>query len=104
MLRILLKTIAEQHNVATKLIANASDLEQLAGWVEANADLSKMLPEILENSSGLTDNQAVPPLLCLQGWRYDLFGRHANLLIQGKIALSVAKSKIIMVPNDLTAS
>ena len=104
MLRILLKTIAEQHNVAAKLIANGSDLEQLAGWVEANADLSKMLPAILENSTGLSDNQAVPPLLCLQGWRYDLFGRHANLLIQGKIALSVAKSKIVMVPNDLILS
>ena len=102
MLRILLKTIAEQHNVAAKLIANSSDLEQLAGWVEANATITSQASS--ENSSELSDNQAVPPLLCLQGWRYDLFGRHANLLIQGKIALSVAKSKIIMVPNDLTSS
>ncbi|MDI9350075.1 MAG: ribonuclease D [Candidatus Symbiobacter sp.] len=90
MLKILLKTLCEKHNVATKLVANSGDLEQLSQWVEAQANQAA--------TDGTAD--ALPNLPCLQGWRYDLFGRHAELLIQGKIALTVVNSKIMMVPIE----
>ncbi len=64
LLKVLLKHVTEQHNVAPRLIASASDLDRIA------AD----------------DNADVP---ALKGWRRELFGEHALALKAGKVALSV---------------
>src|SRR3546814_11427240 len=64
LLRVLLKMKCEDNDVAQKLVANASDLEQLA------AD----------------DHAGVP---ALNGWRRELFGEDALALKHGRIALAV---------------
>jgi ribonuclease D len=64
LLRVLLKTTAAKHNVASKIIANASDLEKIA--LDDNADVS-----------------------ALKGWRRDLFGADAIALKHGKISLGL---------------
>ena len=69
LLRVLLKTIAAQHNVATKIVATAKDLEAIA--LDDNADVS-----------------------ALRGWRYDLFGAKALDLKNGKIALGLKDGAI----------
>ncbi|MDA0338418.1 MAG: HRDC domain-containing protein, partial [Proteobacteria bacterium] len=75
LLKVLLKMRCETENVAQKLVASASDLENLA------AD----------------DNADIP---ALQGWRLDLFGKDALALKHGKLALSVRKNQIIVTPVD----
>jgi len=62
LLRVLLKAKTESAGVAAKLIATASDLDQL--------------------SAGLRDVPA------LKGWRHEVFGADALLLCEGKIALA----------------
>jgi len=62
LLRVLLKAKAEQAGVAQKLIANVSELDDIA--------------------AGMTDSHV------LRGWRRDVFGEDALKLCQGKIALS----------------
>ena len=64
LLRVLLKTTAVKHNVASKIIANARDLEKIA--LDDNADVS-----------------------ALKGWRRDLFGSDAIALKHGKISLGL---------------
>lgn len=71
LLKVLLKQVCEEHNVASKLIANTDDLEAIA------AD----------------DNAAVP---ALQGWRRDLFGTLALSLKHGELALSVKNRKVVV--------
>ena len=72
MLRVLLKSKAEQENVASKLIASASDLDALA--------------------AGERDVAA------LRGWRKDVFGNDALRLCDGKVGLMVQGQKVISVP------
>jgi ribonuclease D len=69
LLKVLLKAQCEAHHVAPKLVASASDLEQIA------AD----------------DNAEVPPL---HGWRRGLFGEAALALKRGEIALSADRDRI----------
>ncbi|MCA8869867.1 MAG: ribonuclease D [Rhodobacteraceae bacterium] len=71
LLRVLLKAKAEQAGVAPKLIASASELEDIA--------------------SGDTDGHA------LKGWRRDVFGADALKLCQGKIALSADGSSVKLI-------
>jgi ribonuclease D len=75
MLRVLLKIQCEQHGVAQKLIASASDLDHIA------AD----------------DNADVP---ALSGWRRDIFGGAAIELKHGRIALTIRNRKPIVVPAE----
>lgn len=70
MLKLLLKLNAHEHGLAAKMIANASDLEQLA----------------MDNTEDL-------PLL--QGWRYKVFGQDAENLLKGKLMIGLKKGKII---------
>jgi ribonuclease D len=65
----LLKVIAEQQGVASKVIATVDDLEKIA------AD----------------DNADVP---ALQGWRLEMFGKQALELKRGDIALGFEDKKI----------
>jgi ribonuclease D len=72
LLRVLLKTKCEAHEVAQKLVASASDLELIAAG----------------------DHADVP---AMQGWRRELFGEDALALKQGRIALSVAGKQVRIV-------
>jgi len=68
MLRVLLKAKADNMGVASKLIATASDLDEIA--------------------AGLRDG------LSLKGWRHDVFGADALRLCDGKVGLAVRGDKV----------
>ena len=69
LLRVLLKAIAAEHNVAPKMIASGNDLEKLAISDEAN----------------------IP---ALKGWRYELFGRQALRIKNGELVLTVRDRRV----------
>lgn len=64
LLKVLLKRATEEHGVAAKLLATIADLEKIA----------------------LSDKADVP---ALHGWRYQIFGKDALKLKQGKLALAL---------------
>jgi len=65
LLRVLLKQIADDAGVATRLIANAHDIERLA-------------------------REKDPDIAALRGWRRELFGEQALRLKDGKLALAAS--------------
>ena len=69
MLRVLVKSAADNEGVAQKLIANSADLDAIAG--------------------GLRDVEA------LSGWRKEVFGADALRLCEGKIGLAVKGEKVV---------
>jgi ribonuclease D len=69
LLRVLLKTRCDQHEVAQKLVASGGDLELIAAQDEAD----------------------VP---ALGGWRRELFGEEALKLKHGKLALTAAGKRV----------
>jgi len=71
MLRVLLKSISDNEDVAAKLIASSADLDALA--------------------AGERDVPA------LRGWRKDVFGDEALRLCDGKIGLAVQGQKVVTV-------
>ena len=71
LLRVLLKAKAEQAGVAQKLIATASDLDEIA----------------LGERSGLA----------LKGWRCEVFGKDAIRLCKGEVALSADGTSVKIV-------
>jgi ribonuclease D len=73
LLRVLLKMKCEDNDVAQKLVATVSDLEQIA------AD----------------DNADVP---ALHGWRRELFGEDALALKHGRISLAIENGRVKVVP------
>jgi ribonuclease D len=72
LLRVLLKAKSEETGVAAKLIANASDLDAIAGG-------DRDLP-------------------ALHGWRAEVFGTDALRLCRGEIALSAIGQQVRVVP------
>jgi ribonuclease D len=68
LLKLLLKLSCEDDDIAPKLVCRGGDLELLAGGV-------RTLP-------------------VLGGWRYDLFGRKALDLIEGRLSLRVKDGKL----------
>ncbi|KIT17164.1 Ribonuclease D [Jannaschia aquimarina] len=74
LLRVLLKAKAEGEGVASKLIATASDLDDIA--------------------AGERDG------LWARGWRGEVFGKDALRLCEGTIALACEGSKVRIVPLD----
>lgn len=68
-LKLLLKIIAEQHDVAQKLIATSDDLGKLAMDGE-KADIAAM-----------------------RGWRFELFGEKALSMLSGDLAIKFEKGK-----------
>lgn len=70
MLKVLLKAVSEDANVVPRLIANAADIEKLA-----RGETSDDIP-------------------ALSGWRYDVFGRKAQALLSGKLALSFENAQV----------
>ncbi len=73
LLKVLLKHCCEEHQVAQRLVANTSDLEQIAA--DDNADVT-----------------------ALKGWRRELFGEDALRLKHGKVALSATGTRVRLVP------
>ena len=73
LLRVLLKHVTEEYEVAPRLIASADDLEKLA----------------------LDDKADIP---ALTGWRYEIFGQKALELKHGRLALSVKNGKTKVLP------
>ena len=74
LLRVLLKMKCDRYDVAQKLVANASDLEQIAA-----------------------DDEADVP--ALRGWRRELFGEDALALKHGRIALAIDGNRVGTVPT-----
>ncbi|HEY8067043.1 MAG TPA: ribonuclease D [Methylosinus sp.] len=70
LLKVLLRQVAEETGVATKMIATVEDLEAMAG-----------------------DDAADVP--ALSGWRRTIFGDKALQLKAGKLALAVEKGKVV---------
>jgi ribonuclease D len=70
MLKMLLRINCAEHDVASKLVASAEDLEAIA----------------------IEDNPDVP---AMRGWRLEMFGKDALDLKSGKIALSLQRGKIV---------
>lgn len=64
LLRVLLRLRCEQHDVSQKMVASTADLESIA--------------------AGRDDGVAA-----LHGWRYDIFGKDALALCQGRLALTL---------------
>lgn len=71
-LKMLLKIIAEQEEVATRLIANTSELEQFI--IDPQNKQHKIM----------------------QGWRYEIFGKKAQQIIKGEIFIGLKNNKIIL--------
>lgn len=69
MLRVLLRIKCEEHDVAPKLLANTRDLEQIAA-----------------------DDKADVP--ALKGWRFDVFGKAALAVKQGKTGFVIEDNEI----------
>ncbi|MCF6198431.1 MAG: ribonuclease D [Hyphomicrobiaceae bacterium] len=78
LLKVLLKTTAAKHNVASKIIANAKDIEKIA--LDDEADVA-----------------------ALKGWRRDLFGADALALKNGKISLGLRDGAICAIEINKTA-
>ncbi len=70
LLRVLLKAVSAEHDVAAKLIANTEDLDRIA----------------------LDDNADVP---ALHGWRRELFGEDALALKSGRLAITIRDGRIV---------
>lgn len=75
MLKLLLKINSSQGDVAAKIIASSSDLEDIA-------------------------LQKEPDVKALHGWRYEIFGQDAIALKEGRLMLGLKKNKIVKTYND----
>jgi ribonuclease D len=75
LLKVLLNAVAEQNNVAARLVASAEEIEAL-----------------------VLDESAAHPVL--EGWRGEMFGNDALRLIRGEIALSAQGKRIKIVPVE----
>ena len=72
LMKILLKHQSDEHDIAPSVIAKVDDLKVLVS--EENPDIP-----------------------ALHGWRYELFGQHAEALKAGKLALGVKGRKITLI-------
>lgn len=70
MLKVLLRMKSEKYHVAPKLLANVSDLEQIAAYGK-KADVA-----------------------ALKGWRYEIFGEKALQMTQGKVGFVIENNRI----------
>lgn len=74
LLKVLLKMVCQEQKVAQKLLANAADIELLAG---------------------LGEDAGIP---ALKGWRREVFGETALKVMRGDIGFAIRKGKIIQIP------
>lgn len=71
MLKMLLKIKASEHGIVPRIIAHADDLEEF-------------LIDPKDNT------------IIMQGWRYEIFGKYAQEMLQGKVGLRLKDKKIIL--------
>ena len=74
LLKVLLKHVSEENKVAPKLIAKQIDLEIIASGDKNNIKI-------------------------FQGWRYEIFGKLVENLIEGKIAIKIQNGKLLILNN-----
>ena len=67
---MLLKHVSEDNDVVPRLIANAADIDRIARG-ETSEDIAAM-----------------------HGWRYEMFGRKAQALLSGKLAVSFENGQV----------
>jgi len=79
LLKLLLKIRARELNVAARLIARSDDLEALAAGARGDTPM-------------------------MQGWRYDVFGRAALDLVEGRMGFAVKDGKLVMSEIDTAAA
>ncbi|MDN2584239.1 ribonuclease D [Aquibium sp. ELW1220] len=70
LLKVLLKLVSDEQNVAAKMLASSDDIERIAAEGE---------------------KAAVP---ALQGWRREVFGEKALMLVEGRLALKFDERKV----------
>ena len=70
LLKVLLKHVSDENNVVPRLIANSADIDRIARG-ETDKDIGAM-----------------------SGWRYDIFGKRAQALLNGKLAVSFEGGEI----------
>jgi ribonuclease D len=70
LLKVLLKHVSDEHNVVPRLIANAADIDRIARG-ETSEDIAAMT-----------------------GWRFDMFGKKAQALLKGHLAVSFEGGEI----------
>jgi ribonuclease D len=71
LLKLLLKVRARESDVAPRLIARSDDLDLMAAGQRTGLPM-------------------------LEGWRYDVFGKDALALVEGRLAFSVISGKMVM--------
>ncbi|WP_297323522.1 ribonuclease D [uncultured Bartonella sp.] len=71
LLRVLLKLVADEENIAPRIIANNDDLEKIA----------KRAPH--------------SDIAALQGWRYQIFGEKAEKMLNGRLGFYFQNGKIL---------
>lgn len=76
LLRVLLKAVADNNGVATRIIASSDDIDAIV----------------------LDDDADVP---ALKGWRRKLFGEKALAIKHGRLALAATRKGVVEVPVDL---
>ncbi|MEM1391153.1 MAG: ribonuclease D [Pseudomonadota bacterium] len=76
MLKVLLKAVSDEANIVPRLIANSADIEKLA--------------------RGETGEE----IAALSGWRFEVFGRKAQALLSGKLALSFEDTRVRLFELD----
>ena len=69
-LKIILLSCAEKHNISPLLIANKEDIKQIA--------------------------QGKKDIKALKGWRYEIFGSSALKLIEGSLKITVKEGAVII--------
>jgi ribonuclease D len=78
LLKVLLRMVAEQHGVASKVIATTDDLQKIA--TEDNAEVQ-----------------------ALAGWRRTMFGEQALKLKRGEIALAFEDGRVVAIERETLA-
>ena len=74
LLKVLLKQVAEEHEVASRMLASGDDLDLIAA----------------------EDKPDVP---AMQGWRYEIFGKQALALKRGEVSLRISGRRVECVPT-----
>ena len=79
LLKVVLKAQCEMNLVTQKLIARSDDIDKIAALDE----------EILLQSD----------MKCMHGWRFEVFGKAALELKNGKLLIGAKKQKIMLIPT-----
>ncbi|PHS75219.1 MAG: ribonuclease D [Rhodospirillaceae bacterium] len=76
LLKVFLKMTCEETDVAQKLIANASDIDQIAAYGEK------------------------AKVKAMDGWRFELFGKAAVKIRNGEMGLAIKNKKVVLLDNS----